>query len=52
MAYVVPMIPRIDSGHPTTVLAGVHVGCIEIFANDRIRTLRELKEFVSREPMR
>lgn len=43
MAYVVPMIPRIDAGHPIVVLAGVHVGCIEIFASERIRSLRELK---------
>lgn len=43
MAYVVPMIPRIDAGHPIVVLAGVHVGCIEIFANPRIRALRDLK---------
>jgi NitT/TauT family transport system substrate-binding protein len=43
MAFVVPMIPRIDAGHPIVVLGGVHVGCVEVFANERVRTVRDLK---------
>ena len=37
--YVVQM----DVGGPIILLAGIHVGCFELFANDRIRTLRDLK---------
>ena len=43
MAFVVPMIPRIDAGHPIVVLGGVHVGCVEVFATERVRTIRDLK---------
>jgi NitT/TauT family transport system substrate-binding protein len=37
------MITMIDSGAPTVILAGVHPGCTEIFASERVRTLRDLK---------
>jgi NitT/TauT family transport system substrate-binding protein len=32
---VAGMIPMLDAGAPTVVLAGVHAGCQELFANDR-----------------
>jgi NitT/TauT family transport system substrate-binding protein len=34
---------RLDVGDPITVLAGLHAGCYELFATDRVRTLRDLK---------
>ena len=37
------LIPAIDAGEAVTVLGGVHVGCFELFASDRIRTVRDLK---------
>jgi NitT/TauT family transport system substrate-binding protein len=37
------LIPAIDSGEPITVLAGAHVGCFELFANEQIRSIRDLK---------
>src|SRR6516165_9920699 len=37
------LIPGIDAGEAITVLAGVHVGCFELFANEQIRTIRDLK---------
>ena len=37
------LIPAIDAGEAITVLAGVHVGCFELFANEHIRSIRELK---------
>ena len=37
------LIPGIDAGEAVTVLAGVHVGCFELFANEQIRTIRDLK---------
>jgi NitT/TauT family transport system substrate-binding protein len=35
--------PGIDAGKPVTVLAGVHVGCFELFAGNDIRTIANLK---------
>jgi NitT/TauT family transport system substrate-binding protein len=37
------LIPAIDAGEAITVLAGVHVGCFELFANEGIRSIRDLK---------
>ena len=36
--FPVLFIPGIDAGKPITVLAGVHVGCFELFAGNAIRT--------------
>ena len=36
-------LPLIDAGKPVVVLAGIHAGCWELFANDRIDSLRDLK---------
>jgi NitT/TauT family transport system substrate-binding protein len=33
----------IDSGAPVTVLSGVHVGCFELFGNEDIRSIADLK---------
>jgi NitT/TauT family transport system substrate-binding protein len=38
-----PNIVAIDAGEPLTVLAGIHVGCFELFAHAGIRSIRELK---------
>src|SRR5258707_83277 len=35
--------PAIDAGQPVTVLAGVHVGCFELFAASDVRTIADLK---------
>jgi NitT/TauT family transport system substrate-binding protein len=37
------VIPVIDAGQSVVVLAGVHAGCYELFANDRIRRVTDLK---------
>ena len=37
------LIPAIDAGEAITLLAGVHVGCFELFANEQIRSIRDLK---------
>jgi len=34
---------QLDAGDPVVVVAGIHVGCFELFATDRIRTIRDLK---------
>jgi NitT/TauT family transport system substrate-binding protein len=37
------LIPAIDAGETITVLAGMHIGCFELFANEHIRSIRDLK---------
>lgn len=37
------LITRIDAGEPIVLLAGVHVGCFELFGRDSVRSLRDLK---------
>jgi NitT/TauT family transport system substrate-binding protein len=34
---------QLDAGAPVTALAGVHVGCFELFAHEPIRTIRDLQ---------
>jgi NitT/TauT family transport system substrate-binding protein len=36
-------IPRLDAGKPILMLAGVHAGCYELFGNDRVRAIRDLR---------
>ena len=43
MGFVGPRILSLDAGEPIVILAGVHVGCFELFGTDRIRTMRDLK---------
>jgi NitT/TauT family transport system substrate-binding protein len=37
------LIPHLDAGKPIVLLAGVHAGCYELFANERVRAIRDLK---------
>jgi NitT/TauT family transport system substrate-binding protein len=34
---------QVDAGHPLVLLAGVHVGCYELFGTDRVRAVSDLK---------
>ena len=36
-------ILRVDAGDPIVILAGVHVGCFELFGSEQIQTVRDLK---------
>ncbi len=38
-----PLVVRVDAGEPIVMLAGVHVGCYEVFATGRVRAIRDLK---------
>ena len=40
---VAPFIVQVDQGAPVMLLGGVHVGCFEVFGNDSVRTIRDLK---------
>lgn len=37
------LIPVIDSGMPIATLSGLHVGCWELFGNERVQTIRDLR---------
>src|SRR5260370_26811798 len=43
LAYASQFIATIDAGEPVTLLAGVMVGCFELFAREGIRSIAELK---------
>ena len=36
-------LPSVDAGKPVTVLAGIHAGCMELRANDSIRSVADLR---------
>jgi len=37
------LLPYLDAGYPLVALAALHGGCYELFVNERVRTIRELK---------
>ena len=43
MNFAGPVLLNLDAGHPIVVLAGVHVGCFELFGGAGIRAIRDLK---------
>ena len=43
MAYASQFIAALDAGAPVTLLAGIMVGCFELFGNERIRSISDLK---------
>ncbi|HEV8723197.1 MAG TPA: hypothetical protein VGW77_21480 [Candidatus Binatia bacterium] len=40
MWFAASVITRIDAGDPTVFLAGVHIGCFELFGTNRVRSIR------------
>jgi len=43
MHFSAPLLIPIDAGDKITIVGGVHVGCFELFATDRIRSIAELR---------
>jgi NitT/TauT family transport system substrate-binding protein len=43
MNFVASLVVAVDASRSVTMLAGVHPGCFELFANDRIRGVTDLK---------
>ena len=43
LGFVGNWIRQIDAGDPIVLLGGGHIGCYELFASDRIHTVRDLK---------
>jgi NitT/TauT family transport system substrate-binding protein len=41
--YSAPLIVRIEAGAPVVFLAGLHVGCFELFAKSDVKTIRDLR---------
>ena len=41
--FAAPLIVPLDAGEPIVVLGGVHVGCFELFGNEKIHALHDLK---------
>jgi len=37
------ILTEIDAGAPMVFLAGLHIGCFELFGDDRVRSIRDLK---------
>ena len=43
LTFAGPLIIRLDAGDPIVIVAGIHVGCFELFGTDRVHTIRDLK---------
>jgi NitT/TauT family transport system substrate-binding protein len=43
MAHASYWVPAIDAGEPVVLLAGVHVGCFELFAREGVHSVADLK---------
>jgi NitT/TauT family transport system substrate-binding protein len=41
--FAAPLIIRLEAGDPIVILAGLHVGCFELFGTDQVRAIRDLK---------
>jgi NitT/TauT family transport system substrate-binding protein len=41
--FAAPTIMAIDAGKPITVIAGIHVGCFELFAVEGVQSIADLK---------
>jgi NitT/TauT family transport system substrate-binding protein len=43
VSFAAPLAIAIDGGAPITLLSGVHVGCFELFGNEGVRSIADLK---------
>jgi NitT/TauT family transport system substrate-binding protein len=43
LRYSAPLSVLLDTGVPVVILAGVHIGCIDLFVSKEVRSVRELK---------
>jgi NitT/TauT family transport system substrate-binding protein len=43
MLFAGPLLMRLDEGAPIVILAGGHIGCLEIFAHEPVRSIKDLK---------
>jgi NitT/TauT family transport system substrate-binding protein len=38
-----PLLTRVDAGDPLMILAGIHVGCFQLFGGEQVHAIRDLK---------
>jgi NitT/TauT family transport system substrate-binding protein len=38
-----PLVTSVDAGDPLVILAGIHVGCFQLFGGERVHAIRDLK---------
>jgi NitT/TauT family transport system substrate-binding protein len=43
LSFIPSDLVSIDAGDPVVILAGSHIGCIELLGSDRVRSMRDLK---------
>jgi NitT/TauT family transport system substrate-binding protein len=43
LTFAAPLLIPMDAGKPLTIIAGAHVGCFELYANDTVRRIADLK---------
>ena len=43
VSFAAPLAIAIDGGAPITLLSGVHIGCFELFGNEGVRSIADLK---------
>src|SRR5262249_22544487 len=43
MQFIGPSILQVDGGDPLVLLAGIQIGCYELFGTARVRAIRDLK---------
>jgi NitT/TauT family transport system substrate-binding protein len=43
MSFGLTTLVRVDAGEPVVMLGGVHAGCYELFANESVQTVRDLR---------
>ncbi len=41
--FAAPLLLRLEAGDPIVILAGLHIGCFELFGTHEIRTIRDLQ---------
>jgi NitT/TauT family transport system substrate-binding protein len=41
MYFGAPALIRLEAGDPLVILAGVHVGCFQVFGTERVRAIRD-----------
>jgi len=41
--FAAPLLLSLEAGDPIVILAGLHVGCFELFGTDRVQSIRDLK---------
>src|SRR5262249_56751493 len=41
--FAAPLVISIDAGEAVSIIAGVHSGCFELFGNERIRGIADLR---------